>query len=126
LEAEQEEFKKDETPPDIVLTLVKNPKEDLSLIVFNAKDLESGIKETQIRFKKWFSFTPWISAQNPVLYPPGVWVVELKATNNAELENIETLKMPWKIWKKFLIILLPLIFLVFLSVSLYNKYKRIV
>jgi len=125
LNTEIEEYKKDTTPPNVVLTLVKNPRENSSLIVFNVTDKESGIKETQIGFKKWFSFSPWISAQNPVLYPSGAWVIELKVKNNAELESTQVLKMPWKIWKKFLMILLPIIFLVLLYISMYNKYKRI-
>lgn len=126
LEAEQKEYKKDDTPPEILLTLVKNPKDNTSLIVFNVKDSESGVKSTQIRFKKWFSYSPWQDAVNPVLYPRGVWVIELKVENNASLESVGVLKIPTKIVFRFVLMLLFLILLVFFVISRYNKYKRLV
>ncbi|MBP9714933.1 MAG: hypothetical protein KBD52_00355 [Candidatus Pacebacteria bacterium] len=125
LEKEKQELAKDTTPPIINLTTVKNPNENNNLIVFNVIDKESGVKETQIRYKKYFSFSPWVEAENPVVYERGVWQVELRAINNAELESINTIKMPMRLYGKFIFYFLIIIFIVLLiwKIFRYNKDK---
>jgi hypothetical protein len=125
LEKEKEELLKDTTPPVVSLTTVRNPNENNNLVVFNAIDKESGIKETQIRYKKYFSFSPWVEAQNPVVYEKGIWQIELRAVNNADLESINTIKMPMRLFSKFIFIFLLIVFLVLLiwKVIRYNKDK---
>ncbi len=122
-ETTEAEYPTDTTPPDVLLTLVKNPSDGNSLIVFNATDKESGIFDTEIRYKKWLAFSSWESASNPVLRPKGAWAIELKAKNNAGLENIKALNMPWRLISKVMIFFL-LGGLVVLSFTLYNKYER--
>jgi hypothetical protein len=126
VEPEEEIYKEDKTPPDILLTIVPSPESDEELIVFNATDKESGIKDTEMRYKRWWAFSDWVSVDNPAIYPKGSWVIELKATNNAGKESVDTLKLPGRFYFKIIALVLLLSLLVFMLVSLYNKIKRII
>lgn len=110
----------DNSPPTILLQLTKSPVDDSTLIAFYANDPESGIKQTRMRIKKWWSYSEWQIAQNPVLYPKDVWAVELQAINNAGLENIKTLKTPWKLFRKTI----PIIMIIIFGVWVYNNHRR--
>lgn len=116
-----EENTGDKTPPDLLLQIVKNPADGVSLIVFNATDPESGIKQSEIRFKKWWAYSDWQVAENPVIYPSGVWQVELRTMNNAGIENIKFISRPSKLVYKIGTILFALLFIVYVVKSVYNK-----
>ncbi|OGI63784.1 hypothetical protein A2914_01250 [Candidatus Nomurabacteria bacterium RIFCSPLOWO2_01_FULL_41_21] len=111
----------DLTPPELELKLAKSPVEDVVLLSFNALDRESGIKSTEMRFKKWFKFSSWIKVGNPVKYPPGAWRVELKATNGAGLRSIEGYTDSSQFFVK---ILSPFILLGIIFSLVYNIKKR--
>jgi len=114
---------KDYTPPDIFLGISQDSFGTNSLVVFNAVDKESGIKSTQIRFKKWLIWSEWQIAQNPVLYPSGVWKIQVKAENNSNLMTTKTLFLSNKFFQKLSVVIVGFLF-VFLFFALYNKYKR--
>ncbi len=113
----------DATPPEIYLEIVQSPIEDARLISFNSFDPESGIKFTEIRFQKWFTYSTWQQIENPVLYPKGVWKFEIKTTNN---EGLETTREMGELSVLFFKILPGIICLIILVAVLlvYNK-KRL-
>ena len=113
----------DKTPPDLVLTVVKNKGDNNTLVVWNATDPESGIKQTEIRFKKWFKYGEWMIAENTVVYPMDAWQIELRTMNNEGISNIKFFSSPMKIVYKVILILFAVIFLVYVSKWVYNKMK---
>lgn len=114
----------DQTPPDLTMQVVRNPKDGVMLVVFNSNDRESGVKNTQIRFKKWFYYGAWFNALNPVVYPKGVWQIELKTLNNAGLENHKFYSTPSKLIYKLVMLLFLVIFLVYVLKRVYNKRSK--
>ena len=84
-------------------------------------DKESGIKSTQMRFKKWFTYSPWVEVINPVVYPKDVWSVELKVVNNKGLEDIKSLSFYKLFYQKIIILFLTLIVILFISYRVFNQ-----
>lgn len=113
----------DSTVPELTLTTVENPADGVTLIVFNAKDPESGIKSTTMRFKKWRTWSAWFSVVNPSVYPAGAWVIEVKAENNKGLENTQSISQPSKMVVKIIFPVFVLIILVYIIKQVYNKRK---
>jgi hypothetical protein len=112
----------DSTPPQISLGLVKSPADDSTLIAFQINDPESGIKENQMRIKKWFTYSPWQDVQNPVLYPAGAWSIELRSINNAGVYGVKSLIFKSELFKKLLLLPVILLILFFgLYLALRNK-----
>ncbi|MFA6397744.1 MAG: cohesin domain-containing protein [Candidatus Paceibacterota bacterium] len=113
---------KDATLPDIFLNVSRGLADGNSLIVFNATDKESGIKLTEMRTKKWFNWNNWQVVQNPVLYPSGVWKIQIRTTNNDNLTAIKTLSLMGKLFEKlFLVILLPLFVVLIIVLRIKKK-----
>ncbi len=118
-----EESHGDKTPPDLTLTVIKNNGENNTLLVFNATDPESGIKLTEARFKKWFSYGEWVEVQNPILYSRDIWQAELRTQNNEGAINIKFVSTPMRLAYKLLLILISVIFIVYVAKWVYNKVK---
>lgn len=78
-------FGADKTTPEIkFLSLVQDPfNGDQKLLSFSVADLDSGIKETEARFRSYFSWSEWRSVQNPAAVPAPAWEVDFRATDNA-------------------------------------------
>ncbi len=114
----------DSSPPEIFLEETISPVDGSTLIVFNATDADSGIKETQMRFKKWWAFSAWTDVTNPVLRPDGVWSVEFKAVNNVGLGSIKTLSWQGELYKKILLSFSPALVLLILILWVYNKKRQ--
>ena len=114
----------DDSLPNILFEQTQSPVDGATLIVFYATDLESGIKQTQMRIKKWWSYSLWQDVQNPVLYPTGAWNIEFKAINNVGLESVKSLSWMGELFKKILILFFLCIILVFGIIWVYNKKKR--
>lgn len=112
----------DTTPPELSFSIVKSPIEDIHLASFNAIDPESGVKKTEMRYKKWFTYSSWQEARNPERLMNGFWAVQVKAINNDNLETIKTLSFP----RILLLRLLPGIVAVIVLViyMVYNRSKR--
>ena len=85
-----EEKRGDPTPPNLVLSLIKNPVDGSPFISFYANDPESGIKTAEMRTKKWFTYGEWVEAENPISSPRDAWKIELRAINNDGLETKES------------------------------------
>jgi len=101
----QTPFNSDKSIPELFVEKAQSPVEGSSLIVFYATDAESGIKQTQMRTKKWWTFSSWQDVVNPVLYPNGAWSIEFKVANNTGLENIKSIFYFLELCKKVLIVL---------------------
>jgi len=114
----------DNTPPVVFMEYTPKNRDRQALIVFDAKDAESGIKSTQMRFKKYFIYSEWKAVENPVIYPNGVWKIELKAVNNVNLESIKVSTLKGVIFGRAFYTSLVFLFLVILTRGVYNKYKR--
>jgi len=114
----------DSSPPEILLERTESLIDGSSLIIFNAVDAESGIEKTQVRTKKWWLFSDWRDAINPILYPEGVWNLEFKAENNAGLESVKSLFWRGEFYKKLLISFFFFLILLFIIVWVYNRGKR--
>jgi len=115
---------KDVTPPVIFLQFSKKTDTSPALVVFDAKDQESGIKSTEIRFKKWFKWSNWQLAENPILYPAGVWDIELKAINNSGLESVKNISIDSEVVKKIFSVCVVIFLLIISCFLMYNKNKR--
>lgn len=114
----------DNSPPEILLEQTTSPVDGSSLIVFHATDSQSGIKQTQMRIKKWGSFSDWQDVQNPVLYPAGAWQIELRAINNAGLEAVKSISRIGELYKKIIIPFFLFFILMFIVIWVYNNSKR--
>lgn len=114
---------KDTTPPEFTVTVVDNPSDGVTLVVFNAKDPESGIKQTAIRSKKWWTWSAWSTIENPAVYPSGAWQIEVKSENNKGLETAQLISYPSKLLVKIIFPLLAGIILVYILKQVYNKSK---
>lgn len=117
-----EEYSFDTSVPELIVEIVKNPVDKINLISFNAIDKKSGVKQIFMRSKNWFQYSDWKEVVNPVIYPKSAWVVEIKAINNQNLENVVKIHRYFNLIYK---ILIPTLFLVTFGVFLvYNKGKR--
>jgi len=117
----------DDTLPSVVMNRIQDPITHTYLLAFDAADHESGIRETQLRFKKWWRYSPWYTVENPVVYPSGAWRVELRAISNAGLVQTASLSVPTELYKKLLLSALALVVLAVLLRAItrfYNKKKR--
>jgi len=119
----QTPFNSDKSIPELFVEKAQSPVEGSSLIVFYATDAESGIKQTQMRTKKWWTFSSWQDVVNPVLYPNGAWSIEFKVANNTGLENIKSIFYFLELCKKVLIVLFFVFILVFIVFKVYNNRK---
>ncbi len=115
----------DTTPPELVVGETKSPVDGANLITFYATDNESGIKATQMRIKRWWSYSEWVDVNNPVLRPANVWSVEIKAVNNANLETVKSVVWRGELYKKIFILVFLFFVLVFCAIWVYtNRSKR--
>jgi len=120
-----EKFKPDDiTPPEVSFSVIKNPSDNVSLIIFNSSDKESGIKDTKMRFKKWWSFGEWIVVESPVVYPGGAWQIELRITNNSMGSKNEIISDTGLLVARIIYTLFPLFLLVYMVREVYNKKKH--
>ncbi len=115
----------DNTPPEIFVEQTISPVDKSNLIVFMASDKESGIAKTQMRVKKWWSYSLWEDVTNPVLYPEGIWSLELRAISNAGLESVKGITSASVLFKKLVMaaIILVLVLVIFWR-SVYNRRER--
>jgi hypothetical protein len=114
----------DNSPPEVFLEKTISSADRSSLIVFRATDPESGIQRTQMRVKRWWSFSDWVDVVNPVLRLEGAWSVELKAVNNVGLGTVKSLSWKDELYKKILLALSPIIILLIFIFLVYNIKKR--
>ncbi len=115
---------KDNTPPNLYLEVVKNPPGSPPLVTFYAADKESGIKNTEMRFKNWLNFTEWQKVKSPALYPSGAWYLEIKATNGAGKETTENFLSIENLTLKIAKVFFASTILAVLVNALYNKFRR--
>ena len=107
---------KDDTAPpmfDFVKT-AKNPADGKYLVIFNAKDMGSGIRVVYLQSMQWFTFDQWKPVSSPVELPKGTWQYQLSAVDNNGNTSIKTLYVPMEIVKK-----LSIIILLFLILSIF-------
>lgn len=81
----------DVTPPVLEVGIARNPVDGAEILVFNAVDRESGVRETLVRMNKWFSWDVWRAVANPVKLAPNTWFVQIKSTNGNGVETQKTL-----------------------------------
>jgi hypothetical protein len=116
----------DNTPPELSVETANASADGAFLLVFRADDKESGVREFFMREKKWFKWSDWRPVVNPVPLDKNVWVVELKAVDNAGKETQKNIYL-WDVvfkrveWAGFFIVI-PII-LVIIAGLLYNKYR---
>lgn len=114
----------DKTPPVIETAKVaSNPLDKSRLAVFHAVDDESGIKNTEIRFRQWFSWGGWRTAINPVRLPSTAWAFQVKAYDNAGNAAEKTVYVPQAGLNIFLPLLLPLLIAIIL-VGILKRRKK--
>ena len=114
----------DRTPPVIETAKVaSNPIDKSRLAVFHAVDNDSGIKNTEIRFRQWFSWGDWQAAINPVRLPNTAWAFQVKAYDNAGNAAEKTVYIPQAGLNIFLPLLLPLLIAIIL-VSILKRRKK--
>ena len=114
----------DRTPPIIETAKVaSSPIEKSRLAVFHAVDNESGIKNTEIRFRQWFSWSDWQAATNPVRLPNTAWAFQVKASDNAGNAAEKTVYIPQSVLNIFLPLLLVLLIAIIL-ISILKRRKK--
>ncbi len=113
----------DATPPTLILREVMDSISGKNIIVYQAQDLDSGIRIVEMRIKKWGKWSGWQEISNPVVYPSGAESVEVRATNNSGGETVQSLSVP-KVFSNVVAMLsFALLFLVFIVV--YNIRRRL-
>jgi|GEM_PF-1146150 len=122
---QKEEDSKDTTPPDLLFEATRISDDGPTLLVFNATDFESGIKKTEMRIKKWWSYSPWKEVENPRVYEEGTWRAEVKAVNNEGLETVKSISWKGELIKKIFYLILGLAFLVFIVTRVYNMRRSL-
>ncbi|MDO8537176.1 MAG: GxxExxY protein [bacterium] len=74
----------DTTPPQIEsLSFIADPfNTGQKILSFAVRDVDSGIKETMARSRRWFFWGEWQAVSNPVALPNGIWAVDFRVHNN--------------------------------------------
>jgi len=72
----------DNTSPVLEMETTKDPLDDAELLVFNAKDNESGIRSTHVRLREGILWKDWQVISNPWRISSKAWAVQLKAIDN--------------------------------------------
>lgn len=112
----------DRTSPIIETAKVaSSPIDKARLAVFHAVDSNSGIKNTEIRFRQWFSWSDWQTAINPVRLPTTAWAFQVKALDNAGNAAEKTVYIPQAALNISLLILVPLIAIILASILIRRK-----
>jgi hypothetical protein len=93
----------DRTPPLIEeMRSFRNPVDGTRLLLFRVSDSESGIKETSVRFRRWWAWGEWREASSPVRLESGAWMVEVRAVDNFGNAAEETAIVTRELLKKLL------------------------
>ncbi len=75
----------DTTNPILTFQIAKDPIKNTKLIIYDARDPESGIRIVEMRARTLFTWSSWVEVKNPVVYPAGTTSVQLRATNGVGL-----------------------------------------
>ena len=107
-----------EAPKIIVAAVQENPLNyGEHLLVFQAKDEQSGVARYEARDKSWFAWSAWREAVNPYPIGSGAWAVQLKAVDNRGNFALATVyQFGNAIWKAgLMVVLLGIILMSWLS-----------
>src|SRR3989344_9570128 len=96
----------DATPPSLKLNLITNPALGERLVSFYAYDPESGIRNTEMRIRRWFFYGEWTGVDNPVPEPSGAWQMEVRAINNQGLASVRSVISAYNLLLKILALIL--------------------
>lgn len=99
---------RDQSPPEITTAVIEeNPLQfGERLLVFAAKDQETGVARYEARDRAWITWSPWREALNP--YPVGddAWAIQLKAVDNGGNASLATVYQFENALGKILVVLL--------------------
>jgi hypothetical protein len=83
---------KDQSKPEIPFAeIIKNPIDKADILFFQIEERESGLVVSEVRFRRWFRWSPWQAAQNQIHAPSDAWQFEIRAVDNFGNESIKTL-----------------------------------
>lgn len=111
----------DVTPPTLTAEIIKDLIDGSVLLSFEARDKESGISHTLLRTKKWLQWSALRPVLNPVKLSAGIWLIEIKSFNGADLEDSQKLILWEEFFKKFGPPAVGAVLVIFLGVLFYNK-----
>lgn len=99
-------FATDETAPELFAETSSDPVNGIPLLVFSAKDPESGIQTTEMRYKRWFAWSNWQQVQNPAPYPSAAWGIEIRAMNTVGRMSQKTIVHTGVLYSKLIAVLI--------------------
>lgn len=94
-----------------VTDTLTNAADSTRLAIFEVKDDDSGINDTQLRTMKWFTWSEWGVVSNPAKLPSGIWKYQIKARDNAGNESVHVAYIKPQIIKIIGVVILMLAFL---------------
>ncbi|MDO8469695.1 MAG: cohesin domain-containing protein [bacterium] len=84
----------DTIPPNIVaLEVFRDPLGGEQLLLWSARDVESGVAGSEVRFREWLSWSEWVPTESPMQIPWGAWAVEVRVTDHAGNPREQTLTL---------------------------------
>ncbi|MEK7464459.1 MAG: cohesin domain-containing protein [Patescibacteria group bacterium] len=96
---------KDKIPPVIdEVSIVKDPVQQESLLVFNATDEDSGVKSATVRYREWLGWGDRIPISNPSQLASGVWSLELRVVDNNGNVTAQTVYLWGELFRKLIYI----------------------
>ena len=115
---------RDASPPEITTVAIEeNPLQfGERLLVFAAKDQETGVARYEARDRAWIIWSPWREAVNP--YPVGddAWAIQLKAIDNGGNASLATVyQFENALWKVLVVLLAGI--LLYACVSFFRKHR---
>jgi hypothetical protein len=81
--SEQEVSRDILAPEFITLQAFHNPWGGGQLLVWHARDTESGVGISAVRFRKWLLWNNWIIEESPAPIPWGAWSVGVRVADHA-------------------------------------------
>jgi hypothetical protein len=93
----------DQKPPIISeIEIIEDPISRLPLVIFQARDQESGLRSIALRERKWFVWKDWQMAVSPYPLTNGIWSLQIKAQDNKGNISQETIYFYSEIFRKAL------------------------
>jgi len=115
---------KDITPPELKTIITKAPSGEY-LLIFSARDKESGVSKTEARFRNPLGWTEWTEVKNPARLPEGALEAEVRVTNGAGLISTASSNAPQNGSVFVVLLVISSIIIIFVLILLYNRRRKL-
>ena len=91
------------TVPVLTLQLIVDPLTRNSIVSYRVSDSGASVGRVEMRSKKWWMWSDWISVENPIPFPKGSVIMEVRAVNNGGVSAVQSVARS-RDWKSVLVV----------------------